>query len=81
MRYPSTAALVLRSVFILFSAVCLVLCGVVIDAFAHSGPAATVFFLFIGITFGVIMILVIIASSFGNAAHGDDRSNGEPPKR
>jgi F0F1-type ATP synthase assembly protein I len=66
MHHPSTAAIALRAVFVLFTAVGLALLGIALDISAGTGPAATLIFLCVGVTFGTIMILVIIASSFSD---------------
>jgi len=75
MRYPSTTALFLRSVFVLLTACGLVLGGVFLDILTGASPLGVVSFLFIAITFGVIMIYVIITSSFprtGGKTGGDN---------
>jgi len=64
MQRHATAALVLRAVFVLLVAFGLMLGGVAIDMLAGTSPVATLSFLVIGITFGTIMIYVIITSSF-----------------
>lgn len=64
MRHPSLAALVLRAALVFLTACCMVAGGVVLDVLAGSGPVGVLASLVAAVTFGVIMIYVIITSAF-----------------
>lgn len=64
MRQPSLAALLIRAAFVFLTACCLVAGGIALDCVASSSPLGVLSSLVVAITFGVIMIYVVITSAF-----------------
>jgi F0F1-type ATP synthase assembly protein I len=71
MQQPATVAL--RSVLVLFSALGLVVGGVVFDRLAGTSPLGALGSVVIAVIWGTIMLLVIVFSSFPKPVN-----NGEP---
>lgn len=64
MRHSWPAALLVRAVFVFLTACCLTCGGILLDRLAGTSPVGVLSSLVVAITFGVIMIYVIITSSF-----------------
>ena len=64
MRHSSTAALLFRAAFVFLTACFLVCGGILLDNLAGTSPVGVLGALATAITFGVVMIYVIITSSF-----------------
>ena len=76
MQRPSTAALLLRAMFVFLTVCSLIIVGVVLDRLAGSSPVGVLSFLIVATTFGVIMLCVLITSSFPTT--GGDGRGGDP---
>jgi len=64
MQHSSMAALALRAAFVFLAACGLIGGGIVLDKVAGTSPVGVLASLVAAITFGVIMIYVIITSAF-----------------
>lgn len=64
MPRPSTVFLAVRAALVLLIAFGFVLFGILLDGVAETSPLGTLSMLVVGITFGTIMLLVVIVSSF-----------------
>ncbi len=79
MQRQWTAPLALRAVIVLLIAFGLVVTGVLIDMAAGTSPIGVLIFLVIALTFGTIMIYLIVTSSFPAAREetGDEQKSDD----